>query len=81
MLLVKFFLLFRCVFETIFKIKVSWVNFIINFLHKLFVLVRFSYLICMDFVTHYIFFDLFDVVFCLDDMYGVFIGFINSRSK
>jgi hypothetical protein len=46
-----------------------------------YVLLRFSCLICMDFVAHYIFFDLYILVFCLDDLYGVFSGFISSRSK
>jgi hypothetical protein len=52
-----------------------------HFLHKLYVLLRFSCLICMDFVAHYIFFDLFGLFFCLDGLYGVFSGFISSRSK
>jgi hypothetical protein len=38
-------------------------------------------LICMDFVVHYIFFDLYGLVFYLDDLFGVFSGFISSRSK
>jgi hypothetical protein len=38
-------------------------------------------LICKDFVAHCIFLDLYDLVFCLDDLYGVFSGFISSRSK
>jgi hypothetical protein len=78
--LLKFLLLFRCVFEAIFKIKGSRI-FIIIFFHKLYVLLMFSCLICMDFVAHYIFFDLYGLVFCLDDLYGVFSGFISSRCK
>jgi hypothetical protein len=35
----------------------------------------------MNFVAHYIFFDLFGLFFCLDDLYEVFSGFISSRSK
>jgi hypothetical protein len=36
----------------------------------------------MDFVAHYIFFDLYGLFFfCLDDLYEVFSGFITSRSK
>jgi hypothetical protein len=30
----------------------------------------------MNLVVHYIFFDLYGLVFCLDDLYGVFSGFI-----
>jgi hypothetical protein len=33
------------------------------YFHKLYVLLRFSCLICMDFVAHYIFFDLYGLVF------------------
>jgi hypothetical protein len=47
----------------------------------LYVLFWFSCLICMDFVAHYILFDLYGLVFCWDDLYGVFSGFISSRSK
>jgi hypothetical protein len=54
--------IFRCVFETIFKIKVSRVSYSF-FLHKLYVLRRFSYLICMDVVAYHILFD----------MYGLFL--------
>jgi hypothetical protein len=79
MTLLKFLLLFRCVFEAIFKIKVC--RFDNHFFHKLYVLLRFSCLIFMDFVGHYIFFNLYGLVFCLDDLYGVFSGFISSRSK
>jgi hypothetical protein len=79
MLLLKFFV-FRCVFEAIFKVKVSRVIYI-YILYKLYVLLRFSCLICMDVVAHYIFFDLYGLIFCLDDLYGVFSGFISSRSK
>jgi hypothetical protein len=52
-----------------------------HFFHKLYVLVRFSCLIYMDFVVHYIFFNLYGFVFCLDDLYRVFSQFISSRSK
>jgi hypothetical protein len=51
------------------------------FLHKLYILLRFSCLICMDVVAHHIFFALYGSFFCLDDFYGVFSGFISSRSK
>jgi hypothetical protein len=49
--------------------------------HELYVLLRFSCLICNDFVAHYIFLNLYGLFFCLDDLYGVFSGFISSRSK
>jgi hypothetical protein len=52
-----------------------------HFLHKLYVLLRFSCLICMDFIAHYIFFNFYSLFFCLDDLYGVFSGFIGARSK
>jgi hypothetical protein len=31
----------------------------------------------MDVVAHHIFFDLYDLFFCLDNFYGVFSGFIS----
>jgi hypothetical protein len=62
-------------------LRLKFLAFHNHFFYKLYVLLRFSYLICMDFVVHYIFFDLYDLVFCLDDLYGVFSGFISSRSK
>jgi hypothetical protein len=49
--------------------------------YKHYVLLMFSCLICKDFVTHYIFFYLYGLVFCLDDLYGVFSGFTSFRSK
>jgi hypothetical protein len=61
------------------RLKFLWFH--NHFFHKLYVLLRFSCLICMDFIAHYIFFDLYGLVFCLDDLYGVFSGFIRSRSK
>jgi hypothetical protein len=33
----------------------------------------------MDFVAHYIFFGLYGLVICLNDLYGVFSGFISFR--
>jgi hypothetical protein len=51
-----------------------------HFFHKLYILLRFSCLIHMDFVAHYIFFDLYGLVF-LNDLSGVLSGFISSRSK
>jgi hypothetical protein len=50
-------------------------------LHKLYILLMFSCLICMDVVAHHIFFDLFDLFFYLVDFYGVFSTFISSKSK
>jgi hypothetical protein len=35
----------------------------------------------MNFLSHYILFDLYGLVFCLNDLYRVFSGFISSRSK
>jgi hypothetical protein len=61
-------------------LRLKFLGFHNHFLHKLYVLLRFSCLIRMDFVAHYIFFDL-NGFFCLDDFYGVFIGFISSKSK
>jgi hypothetical protein len=52
-----------------------------HFFEKLYVLLRLSCLICMDFIAHYIFFDLYALVFCLDDFYGVFSRFTIFRSK
>jgi hypothetical protein len=62
-------------------LRLKFLGFHNHFFHKLYVLVRFCCLICMDFVAHYIFFDVYGLVFCLDDLYGVFSGFISSRSK
>jgi hypothetical protein len=73
--LFKFFL-FRCVFEAIFKIKVSNVLF-----RKLYIFLRFSCVICMNFVAYYILFDLYGLVIYSNDLYGVFSGFICSISK
>jgi hypothetical protein len=55
--LLKFFLLFRCVFEAIFKLK--FLGFRNHFLHKLYVLLRFSCIICMYVIAHHILFDLY----------------------
>jgi hypothetical protein len=35
----------------------------------------------MNFVAHYILFNLYGLFFCLDDLYEVFSEFISSRSK
>jgi hypothetical protein len=72
------FLLFRWVFEAIFKVKFSRVSESF-FLHKLYVLVRFSCVICMGVVAHLIFFDLYEIF--LHILYGVFSRFISSRSE
>jgi hypothetical protein len=65
--------LFRYVFEAIFKVKVN-LGFHKHSLHKLHVLVVFSYLICMDLVATLIFFNLFDLFFrCF---YGVLVDFL-----
>jgi hypothetical protein len=52
-----------------------------HFLHNLYVLLRFSCLICMDFVARYIFFNLYGLFICLDDLYRVFSEFISAGSK
>jgi hypothetical protein len=52
-----------------------------HFLNKLYILLMFSCLIYMDVVAHHLFFDLYGLFFCLDDLYGVFSRFISSRSK
>jgi hypothetical protein len=62
-------------------LRLKFLGFHNHFFYKLYVLLRFSYLICIDFVAHYIFFDLYDLFFCLNDLYRVFSGFISSRSK
>jgi hypothetical protein len=79
MTLLKFF----CYLDVYLKLylRLKFLVFHNHFFHKLYVLLRFSCLIYIDFIAHYIFFDLYDLVFCLDDFYGVFSGFISSRSK
>jgi hypothetical protein len=62
-------------------LRLKFLGFYNHFSHKHYVLLMVTCLICMDFVDHYIFFDLYGLVFCLDDLYGVFSGFISSRSK
>jgi hypothetical protein len=59
-----------------------------HFLHKLYVLLRFSCLICMDFVAHYIFFDLYGLFFVqticteyLVDLLVLDLRFRNRREK
>jgi hypothetical protein len=74
------FFLFICVFEAMFKIKISRVS-LSFFLHKLYVLLGLTCFICMDFIDHYVFFDLYGLFIFLDDLYGVFSGFNSSRYK
>jgi hypothetical protein len=57
-------------------LRLKFLGFHNYFLHKLYVLLRFNCLICMDVVAHHIFFDLYGLFFCLDDLYGVFSGFV-----
>jgi hypothetical protein len=68
MLLLKFFCL-----DVYLKLylRLKLLGFYNHFFHKLYVLLRFNCLICMDFEAHYIFFNL----------YEVFSIFISSRSK
>jgi hypothetical protein len=79
MSLLKFF----CSLDMYLKLylRLKFLEFHNHFYQKLYDLLRFSCLICMDFVAHYIFFDLYGLVFCLDDLYEVFSGFISSKSK
>jgi hypothetical protein len=62
-------------------LRLKFLGFHNHFLHKLYILLMFSCLICMDVVPHHIFFDLYGLYFCLDDLYGVFNGVISFRSK
>jgi hypothetical protein len=62
-------------------LRLMFLGFHNHFFHKLYVLLRFSCVICMDFVAHYIFFGLYGLVICLNGLYRVFGGFISSRSK
>jgi hypothetical protein len=59
-------------------LRLKFLGFHNHFLHKLYFLLRCSCLIYMDFVAHYIFFDLYGLFFCLDDLYEVFSAFISS---
>jgi hypothetical protein len=79
MSLLKFF----CCLDAYLKLylRLNFLGFHNLFLHKLYVLLRFSCLICMNVVAHHIFFDLYGLFFYLDDLYGVFSGFISSRFK
>jgi hypothetical protein len=74
---------FVCCLDAYLKLylRLNFLGFRNHFFHKLYVLLRFSCVICMDFVTHYIFFGLYGLVICLNDLYGVFSGFMSSRSK
>jgi hypothetical protein len=62
-------------------LRLKFIGFHNHFFHKLYVLLRFSCVICMDFVAHYILFDLYGLVICLNDLYGVFSEFISPISK
>jgi hypothetical protein len=44
-------------------LRLKFLEFHKHFLHKPYVLVRFSYVICMDVVNHLIFFNLYDLFF------------------
>jgi hypothetical protein len=65
MSLLKFF----CCLDVYLKLylRLKFLRFYTHFFHKHYVLLRFSCLICIDFVAHYIFFDLYGLVFCLND--------------
>jgi hypothetical protein len=62
-------------------LRLKFLRFHNYFFHKLYALLRFSCVICMDFVAHYIFFSLYGIVICLNDLYGIFSIFISSISK
>jgi hypothetical protein len=53
---------FFCCLDVYLKLylRLKFLRFHTYFFHKLYVLLRFSCLICMNFVAHYIFFDLYD---------------------
>jgi hypothetical protein len=72
---------FCCCLDVYFKLylRLKFLGFHNHFLHKLYVLLRFSCLICTDFVADYIFFDLYGLFFCLDDLYGVVSAFCNGK--
>jgi hypothetical protein len=53
-------------------LRLKFLGFCNHFLHKFYALLRFSCVICMDFVADYIFFGLYSLVICLNDLYGVF---------
>jgi hypothetical protein len=74
---------FVCCLDVYLKLyqRLKFLRFRNYFFHKLYILLRFSCVICMNFVAHYIFFSLYGLVICSNDLYGVFSGFISSRSK
>jgi hypothetical protein len=74
---------FVCFLDVYLKLylRLKFIGFCNHFFYKLYVFLRFSCVICMDFVAHYILFGLYGLVICLNDLYGVFSRFISSRSK
>jgi hypothetical protein len=62
---------FFCYLDVYLKpyLTLKFLGFHNHFFHKLYVLLWFNCLICIDFASHYIFFDLYGLVFCLDDLY------------
>jgi hypothetical protein len=74
---------FVCCLDVYLKLylRLKFLEFCNHFFHKLYILLRFHCVIFMDFVAHYIFFGLYGLVICLNDLNGVFSGFISSRSK
>jgi hypothetical protein len=62
-------------------LRLKFLEFHNHFFHKIYVLLRLSCLIYMDFIAYYIFFDLYSLLFCLDDLYGVFSRFNSSISR
>jgi hypothetical protein len=74
---------FVCCLDVYLKLylRLKFLVFRNHFFHKLYVLLRFSCVICMNFIAYYIFFGLYGLVICLNNFYGVFSGFISYRSK
>jgi hypothetical protein len=70
-------------------LRLKFLGFHKHFLYKLYVLVMFSCIICINIVAHLIFFDLYGLFyFCLDVLYGVLVDllvldprFRNKREK
>jgi hypothetical protein len=62
-------------------LRLKFLGFHNHFPHKLYVLLMFSCLICLDFVAHYIFFDLYGSIFCLDDLVDLLVLYLRFRNR
>jgi hypothetical protein len=60
---------FCCCLDVYLKLylRLKFLGFHNHFSHRLYILFMVTCLICMDFVSQYIFFDLSGLVFCIDD--------------